>query len=257
MDSAPRMTRHRLSPLTGRILTLIAGLWALAIGFASIDIAFAQDRPAPMEVLDLSASASSDVAADLAVVTLSVVREGPDVAALSQDVDKTLSHALQDSKDTPGVNASSGGYSTQPRYDNKGQRTGWQVHGDVVLKSRDFPGLGKLIGRLTSTTGGLQVTNSSFEVSPELRQHEEGDLIARAIAAFTAKTNAAVKSLGYTTWVIRNMNIGNVNGGAPPVRPMMMSRALAPGADALAPMPLEPGQVHLQLDISGSVQMRR
>jgi len=215
----------------------------------------AQDRPAPVEVLELSANAASDVAADVAVVTLSVIREGSDVAALSQDVDKTLSRALQDSKDTPGVLAASGGYSTQPRFDKSSQQSGWTVHGDMILKSHDFAGLGKLIGRLTSA-GGLQVTSSTFEVSAELRQREEADLITRAIAAFTAKTNTAVKALGYSSWVIRNLNLGTVNGQPAPVRPMFLrSNAMSAGL-AAAPMPLEPGLVHLQLDVSGSVQMR-
>jgi len=251
MDSPSCMTQASVR----RVALLVTVAAALSLGIPALGLA--QDRPAPMEVLDLSASASSDVAADLAVVTLSVIREGIDVASLSQDVDKTLTHALQDSKDTPGVVASSGGYSTQPRFDSKGQRSGWQVHGDIVLKSHDFSGLGKLIGRLTAATGGPQVTNSSFEVSPELRQHEEADLITRAIAAFTAKTNTAVKALGYSTWVIRNLNIGTVGGQPPPMRPML-SRSFAAAAEpAAAAMPLEPGQVHLELSVSGSVQMRR
>jgi predicted secreted protein len=212
--------------------------------------AFGQDRPAPVDMLSLNASASSEVAADIAVVTLSVVREGTDVAALTQDVDAALTHALSDAKAAPGISAFSGGYSTQPKTD-KGQTLGWTVHGDLIVRSRDFAALGKLVGRLTSASGGFQISSTKFEVSSDVRQSEEDELINRAIASFKSKANVASKALGYAGWTIHQVNVSPLNSLSP--APQVLFGVAAKSAPA---MPLEAGRVTLQVDISGSVQMR-
>ena len=211
--------------------------------------ALAQDRTAAQDILELSASALSDVPADIAVVTLTVVREGSDVSALTQDADGVLNRALTEGRNVPTVTGSSGGFSTQPRTDRQGNATGWSVHGDLIFRSHDFAALGKLAGKLSGPGFAMQVTSSSFEVSQDLRQSEEGDLINRAIAAFKVKANVATKALGYTSWTIREVKVGSQDGGPRPI----MARALAVGAPAL---PLEPGRVNLEVEVSGSVQMR-
>ena len=97
MDSPTGTLAMRLTRLCQ--ILLVAGCTGLAAG------ASAQDRPAPLDVLELSASASSEVPADTAVVTLSVVREGSDVSALTQDADGVLGHALNEAKATPSITA--------------------------------------------------------------------------------------------------------------------------------------------------------
>ncbi len=213
-------------------------------------MAIAQDRPPPQDILELSASAISEVPADIAVVTLTVVREGTDVAALTQEADAVLNRALTEGRTTPTVTGASGGFSTQPRTDRQGNTTGWSVHGDLIFRSHDFAALGKLAGRLTGAGYGMQVTSSNFEVSQELRQNEEGELINRAIAAFKVKANVATKALGYASWTIREVKVGSDgNVGARP----MMARAMTAGSTS---MPLEPGRVSLDVEVTGSVQMR-
>lgn len=229
-------------------ILLMAGCTGLAAG------ASAQDRPAPLDVLELSATASSEVPADTAVVTLSVVREGSDVSALTQDADGVLGHALNEAKATPSITASSGGFSTQPHND-KGSAVSWTVHGDLILKSHDFAALGKLVGHLTSSAGGMQITSSTFEVSSELRQNEESDLIARAINAYKAKANTASKALGYSSWTIRQINVAPLSTGGGP-HPMFAARSNSFSSSS-TPMALEAGRVTLEVSVSGSVQMRR
>ena len=157
-------------------------LLCLVLALLDCPIAGAQDRPPPQDILELSASALSEVPADIAVVTLSVVREGSDVSALTQEADGVLNRALIEGRNVPTVTGSSGGFSTQPRTDRQGNATGWTVHGDLIFRSHDFAALGKLAGKLSGPGFAMQVTSSSFEVSQDLRQSEEGELINRAIA---------------------------------------------------------------------------
>src|SRR5688572_30835691 len=110
-------------------------LAVLALAAFATHAALAEDKPMQNDVLNLEATVSSEVAPDLAVVTLAATREGNDAGAITSEVNQILARALAEAKATPGVQAASGGYSTYPRFDNKGQRTGWQVRAELILKS--------------------------------------------------------------------------------------------------------------------------
>ena len=218
--------------------------------------AFAQERMPPLaDVLNLDATVTSEVAPDLAVVTLAVVREGADVAALTQDVNQTLARAFAEAKSVPSVVAANSGYTTFPRYDSRGgqsTRSGWQVRAEIILKSKDFAALGTLVGKLSAT---LQIAGSSFEISPELRAREDAALIERGARAFQEKANAAVKAFGYAGYSIRQITLGQAGQSGVP-RPIPMARGAMVASDS-APLPIESGRVSLSLTVNGSVQMRK
>lgn len=219
--------------------------------------AAADERVAPLvDVLNLDATVSTEVAPDLAVVTLAIVREGVEVAPLTKDVNETLGRAFADAKSVPGVVAANGGYSTFPRYDSRGAqntRTGWQVRAEMVLKSRDFTALGTLVGKLSQS---LQISGSSFEISPELQRQESSALIERGAHVFQDKALATARALGYSGYSIREITVGNADqrGG---LRAMTMNDFSAMSAKAAAPMPVESGRVTLSLTVAGSLQMRK
>lgn len=214
----------------------------------------AQERPAapPVDGLSLEAVVSSEISPDLAVVTLAVDRDGADPAVLSREVNQILARALEQAKAVPGVQASSGGYNTFPRQDNKGKRIGWQLHAELILKSADFGALGQLAGRLSNE---LVVTGSGFEVSPALRNAEEARLIDAGATAFGAKAKRAANAFGYDSFRIREIQIGTASQRGGP-RPVVMRTALK-SSDESAALPLESGRVTLSLTVSGSVQMQK
>ncbi len=212
---------------------------------------------APQGVVDLQGSASVQVAPDLAVLTLSAERSGADSAALTAQVSRLLDGALQKARAVKGVQAASGGFSTQPRWVNRnGQSTrdGWTVAGTLILKSSDFATLGQLAGTLAQD--GLMITGSHFEVSPAQRRKEESALIDAAIADFKAKAAVAARALGYAGYTLRSVRIDPLQGDTPPPRPMVMRAAMADAAAAPA-LPLEGGAATLQLTVQGSVQLTR
>ncbi len=218
----------------------------------------AQDRPVVLyDMLDIDATVTSEVAPDLAVVTLAIVREGPEVSALTKDVNEALARAFAEAKAVPGVIAANGGYSTFPRYDSRGAsntRTGWQVRAEIILKSKDFNALGSLVGRLSQN---LQISGSGFEISPDLRAQESASLLDRGARAFQDKAAAAAKAFGYAGYTLRQVTVGSPNqsGGGRPV--MMRMEAADVSSKALAPLPVESGRVTLSLTVNGSLQMRK
>lgn len=230
---------------------------ALAVLAAALSIAAlparAQDRPL-LDILNIESSVQAEVTPDLAVVTLSAFREGADAASLTEDVENAIARALSEAKGYPGLQAATGGFNTSPRLDAKGQRTSWQVRADLILKSKDFVLLSRLVGKLTSGPNALQISTNAFEVSSDLKQSEEGTLIERGITAFKTKAGAASKSLGYASFAIREITIGEVSSSGGVRAMAFAARDTNSGAAAL---PLEAGRVSLQLRVSGSVQMRR
>lgn len=233
--------------------------WALALALLIAVLAWpvtgtAQDRSVVSDVLNLSGSASAEAAPDLAVVTMTVVRDGADSASLTQDIEQVMTRALADAKSVTAVTAASGGFSTNPHYDSKGARTSWQVRAELILRSRDFVALGKLAGKLSAPTDGLQITSSGFEVSPELRQDVETELVERAIANFKARAAQASRALGYAGYTLREVTVGQaqLSGGPHPMPIRMMAAASSSPSVAL---PLESGRATLQLEVHGSVQM--
>ena len=228
----------------------------LAIALAASLAAHAQEHPVVLnDVLNVDATVTSEVAPDLAVVTLAIVREGLDVAPLTKDVNETLAKSFAEAKAVPGVIASNGGYSTFPRYDSRGgqsTRAGWQVRAEMIIKSKDFNALGNLVGKLSQT---MQIAGSSFEISPELRSQENATLVDRAARAFQERASVATKAFGYAGYSIRQVTLGNAGQSGSP-RPMFADNTLARQASA-PPLPIESGRVTLSLAVSGSVQMRK
>ncbi|MGC9163600.1 MAG: SIMPL domain-containing protein [Thiomonas sp.] len=214
--------------------------------------------PSPVGVVDLQASAQVEVVPDLAVMTLATERSGTDPASLTAQVSKTLEAALQQARTTPGVEASSGGFSTQPRWktvNNQSQRDGWTVRAELILKSHDVAALGKLAGQLAQQ--GLMIESIGFEVSRALREREETALIESAIARFKAKAATAARALGYAAYTLRSLQIDPLQGPTPSPRPMLMRAEAAIAADSAPAVPLAAGRVPLQLNVHGSVQLTR
>ena len=228
----------------------------LAFGLVASSSARSQELGVPMnDVLNLDATVSTEVAPDLAVITLAIVREGVDVAPLTKEVNEALARAFAEARAMPSVIASNGGYNTFPRYDSRGAtsgpgtRTGWQVRAEIVLKSKDFNALGDLVGRLSQT---LQIARSGFEISPDLREREGRTLLERGARAFQDKASAAARAFGYSGYSIKQVTIGSAgqSGG-------LRTMAYESRAAVAAPLPVESGQVTLTLSVNGSIQLRK
>ncbi|MDY0331108.1 MAG: SIMPL domain-containing protein [Thiomonas sp.] len=244
--------------MSSRPVSPIAGLWLASLLFCS----GAQAQSAPQSnvvagVVDLQATAQVEVTPDLAVMHLAAERSGPDPASLTAQVSKSLEAALQRARAVSGVEASSGAFTTQPRWktvNNQSQRDGWTVRAGLVLKSHDFAALGRIAGQLAQQ--GFMIESSGFELSKALRDREETALIESAIARFKAKAATAAHALGYGGYTLRTLQIEPTQGQLPQPRPMMMRAESMVAAESPA-VPLATGRTPLQLTVQGSVQLTR
>ncbi|RCS57464.1 SIMPL domain-containing protein [Parvibium lacunae] len=238
----------RISPLLQASLILSLPFWSLFVNAQS-------SLPPHLErdIVTLSADASTTVVPDMALIQLAIERQGSDPANLTQEVNQIMNQALAQAKSSTGIEAQTSSFTTYPRYDNKGQRNGWIVRAELILKSKDFGVLGTLAGKLSNQ---LQIIGNSFEVSRSLRLQQEASLQEQAIRAFQQKAESATKQLGYRSWQLRELTIGQQQGelNRPmPRGPMLMKAASAEAA----PMNLEAGNTSLNLVVNGSIVMQR
>ena len=223
----------------------------LFVCLSGAGIAQGADVPPPSGVVNLSTSASVEVAKDLMSVTLTATREGPDAnavqSALKQALDAALTEARRVAK--PGqVDVQTGNFSLYPRYTNKGVMSGWQGAAELVVEGRDMPAIGQLVGRISSMT----IARVTQSLSRELRERSEGEVAAQAIARYRAKAADYAKHFGYAGYSIREVN---VTANEPPggIVPMMRAQAMAAKEDA--PLPLEAGKAPVTVTVAGNVQM--
>lgn len=244
------MNLYRFLPASWR-----RGLWAAPVFAAALCSAHAQTQaaePPPMSgVVALSTSASVDVPRDLLSVTLSVTREGAEAAAVQTALKQALDAALAEARPAakPGqIDVRTGGFSLQPRYSSKNAINGWQGTAELVIEGRDLGGISALAGRLTTLT----VARIAQGLSREQREKAEASLTAQAIARYRAQASEIAKAFGYSSYTVREVNVGGDGGGGRPM-PMMMS-AKASYADS-APVPVAVGQETVSVTVSGTVQM--
>ena len=206
----------------------------------------------PAGVLSLNAQASAEVPQDVVDITLFYEQEASDPSVLTSTLNQRADAALQKAKGVNGVTARTGSFSIYPSTDRDGRISAWRGRTEVVLESHDFAAASKLAGQMASI---MQVGNVQFSLSPEAQRAAEQKLTGEAIKSFREQAASAAQAFGYSSYSIREVNVGH-NGVMP--RPMMMMSARAMGADAKAsaPVPIEGGTSTVTVNVSGSVQMK-
>jgi len=224
---------------------------AQAVGVPPTIVTVAQKEPEG--VVSLNSSATIQVPNDWITVQFSTSKEGVDAnavqAALKEALGAALAQARAVARPDGHVEVQGGGFSLQPRFNNKGVVNGWTGTTSLVVQGRDMGSIAELAGKLqTMTVGSLD-----YSVSREAREKVEGELAAQAIARFRAKAGDYAKAFGYSGFVVREVNV-NVDHGQPP-RPFAM-QAKAMSISDSAPMPVEAGSGTLTANVNGSVQLK-
>lgn len=236
------------------VALVCAALWAV-----TQPVAIAQSAAiAPQQnVVQLSAAGSVEVDQDVLILVLSITEEGSTAAAvqkrLQQAVDAAL--AMVRSQAKPGaMEVQTSGFSVFPRTASKdGKVAGWQGRAQVVLSGKDFD-------RITSAAAkveGMQVSRMNFALSKEGRAKVEGDAQALAIEQFKAKAASLTKAFGFAAYTLREVSVNSNEVGSrmnamqvPAFKSSMSSREDA------APVPVEAGKTAVEVQVSGSVQLK-
>jgi len=207
----------------------------------------------PEGVVSLNSSATVQVPNDWITVQFSTSKEGTEAnavqAALKEALAAALAQARQVARPDGHVEVQGGGFSLQPRFNNKGVVNGWTGSTSLVVQGRDMGTIAELAGRVQSMTVG----SLDYSVSREAREKVEGDVAAQAIARFRARAADYAKGFGYANFVIRDVNV-NVDGGVPVPRPFR-AKAMAMTTDA-ASLPVEAGTGAVTANVNGSVQLK-
>lgn len=205
----------------------------------------------PLEgVLELSASASTEVARDRISVTLSTRREGPDASQVQAELKQALDAALEVARGAAQageVDVHTGNFAIYPRRSDDGKPLGWQGQAELVVEGQDLQGIAQLTGRITTLTIG----HVGYDLSRGSREKAEAGVTADAIARFRTKAATYARQFGYSGYAIRQVTVNSSE--APPGRPMpMQARAMV----ASATLPIEAGNATVVVNVSGSVQMK-
>jgi predicted secreted protein len=240
----------RLVPTLAAVLAIAAPL-ALTLAPRAAVAQTADARVQPAGVLTLSAQASAEVPQDVVTITLFYEQEANDPASLTTTLNQRADAALQKARGVPGVTASSGQFSIFPSTDRDGRISAWRGRTEVVLESHDFTAAAKLAGDISSV---MQVGNVQFSLSPEAQRAAEQKLSGQAIASFRDQALSAARAFGYSSYSIRDVNVGH--GFMQPRPVMMAARAMSADAKVAQPVPLEGGTSTVTVNVSGSVQMK-
>ena len=220
------------------VLALLAPAWS-----------WAHDKPPTFDRVNLSVSASEEVASDVLVAVLYYEREGSNASQLADAVNKAVTWALEQARKHPGIKAQTLDYYSSPVY-RKQTLSGWRVRQSVRLESQDKALISELIGTLQER---LNVASISYELSPGLRQQVEERLIKQAVAAFQARAELISGQFGRPGYRIVELSVNTSgDGGRPPVvRTMAMEAKASVSAPAI-----EPGVQKVRVGVTGSVEMK-
>ena len=238
--------------MTKKVLALVlaGALPMIAMAQASVVSAAQKD---PEGVVSLSSSATVQVPNDWITVQFSTSKEGVDAnavqAALKEALGTAMAQARQVAKPDGHVEVQGGGFSLQPRFNNKGVVNGWTGTTSLVVQGRDMGTIAELAGRIQSMTVG----SLDYSVSREAREKVEGDVAAQAIARFRAKAADYAKAFGFASFTVREVTV-STDEGQPTPRPFRAKMAMAPAMSEA--LPVEAGNGAVTANVNGSVQLK-
>ncbi len=228
----------------------------LAAALSGAGGAHAQASPPPAGVINLTTSASVEVAKDVLTVVFGTTRDGADAqavqAALKQALDAALAEARKIAR--PGqVEVQTGNFSLYPRYGNpKGGQpsiSGWQGSAEMQVQGKDVAAIAQLTGRVTT----MNIARVGYTLSKEARDKVEAEVTARAIADWRARAQQLSQQFGYAGYSVREVSVAtNEPGGGP--MPMVRATAVKMADESL---PTEAGKGEVSATVSGSAQMAR
>ncbi len=229
-----------------RIPHLFAALVAAAIATTS---AAAHDAAPTYDRVNFRVSATKEVDNDTLVVVMYHQRDGQHPTSMADDVNRTITWAVDLAKQTSGIKVQTLQYRQEPVYRNQ-RISSWKVRQSIRLESSDVTTLSRLVGELQER---LSVSSLRYTISPEVRLDVEDELIALALDRFGRRGKLIADELGRSDYRIVTMDVSTSGGAPAPVRMRAVS-AMAEGSSVTAPT-LEPGVQSVTVQVSGTIEL--
>lgn len=220
---------------------------AIVALLAPMPAALAADTSAPpgVTVIHLTEKADRMMARDRLRAGLAVEVTGPVAQQVQAEINRRMEAALAKAKSVTTVKAETGGYSVYPQRD-PGKPPLWHGQQTLNLMSDAPADLLALMGDLQQQ--GLATQGLTFEVAEETLRKAEDGLTAEALAALRQRADKVAGDLGMSVQQIRDITVGNAEGGARPPFPMMRAAAAA------APPPVaEPGDAQISVTVQAEI----
>ncbi len=238
--------------------TLRNWMTASALAAAGLTAQAQSVAPAmPKGVVNLTASATQELAQDVLSVTLSVNRDGTQAAEVQAHLKQVLEAALKEARSVSRpeyIETRTGAFSLYPRYDNKGRINGWQGAAQLVIEGKDMGGIAQLAGRLSAS---MNVTQVGYGLSRATREASEATLLSEAIARWQAKAQGVAKAFGAPGYSVGELSIQSGEPGFEGHPVPMMARSLKADMAMDAPLPVAPGKGSVTVTVSGSAVLHQ
>ena len=204
----------------------------------------------PKSLIQLQATASEEVTADLATMQWFIENSDADMSNASNKGTVALNEALQKITKDPAVINKRTQINTRPNYNKDGKVVGWTSRADLFIEGTDFVGLSKAGKKISNTFAIAQV---SYRLSDSAKSVEEDKLTAKAIENFKQKAVRVSQGFGFSAYEVNELSVREGGGGGP-----VFARALGAGPMSIeaAPMALEAGQTTVSVTVSGSIRLK-
>ena len=240
--------------LSARRGLLLAGALSALVASASAPVLADEPRRPEAGVISVSGEGVATAAPDMAVISLTVLREAETAREALDANNEAMARVLEAMK-AEGIaerDLQTGGFSIQPRWvyptskDGQSEQpriTGYSVNNTLTVRNRDLARLGAILDTSVSLGvnqgGNIVFTNDDQET---IREAARIDAIAKARAKAETMSEALGVGLGRITQVSEN------SFSAPPVPMMRAEMAMsAKGADAV---PVASGENEYRVTVS-------
>lgn len=208
--------------------------------------------------LNLSAYGETEVAPDMATITLGVMTEGKTAAEAMQANAERMEGVVAALR-RGGIEAKdiqTSGLNLNPQYRYEENRSpilvGYQASNMVTVTVRDLARLGRAVDA-TVSAGANQVHGISFGLKD--RTAAENAARQEAVQALQAKAELYARATGHRINRLVTLSEGFASYPVPPPMPMMEMAAAAPRMKA--DTSVSPGELRVRVDVTGLFELTR
>lgn len=239
-----------------------AGAFALVLAASAAPMAMAQQAPSAADAMfrattiNLSAYGETEIAPDMATISLGVMTEGATAAEAMQANATKMSQVMAALRKggLPERDIQTSSLNLSPRYryeDNKPPiLTGYQASNQVTITVRDLKRLGPAVDASVGA-GANQVNGISFGLADSTAA--ENAARQKAVKALAAKADLYAQATGHRVSRLINLSEGGASYPNPPMPMMVKAFAQREMADT----PVSPGEVKIRVDVSAVYELTR
>ncbi|WP_301098157.1 SIMPL domain-containing protein [Otariodibacter sp.] len=202
-------------------------------------------------IFHFSTKVTRTVEKDLMRAQIYSRQSGKSLLDIKKKVSVNLNKVLESIKQYSSINVSTTGISNRVDYDDKGKAKGWVAEGQIVLQSKDF----EIMAKVLETLGNdVAIDYVNFSISPEKRASLEDEMTVEIINQFKHKAEVIQQSLQAKNYVLSEITLNTPNSGGQYQRSMpVMYATKSLSAMEDDSLPLEAGTGELSATASGKI----